>query len=111
MKKIGLCILTVAVLFLAACSHSGGDGTKYLGSWVNTKNPTNTVVIEKNGDDYSIRENSADPMFGKITSNTTPAAMKDGTLQTQTDFAPVPYAIDATSGNLVVGDREYKRAK
>jgi len=114
MNKIGLCRLCLLFAFvpmLFACSEPNGDGKDYLGKWSNLKNASSTLVIEKKGDEFVVHENAADPMFGKITTTDTPATMKEGTLQTQTAFAAVPYVIDKTTGNLFVGRSEYKRVK
>jgi hypothetical protein len=50
MKRLSVFwLIAVIFLFLAACkSHS--DGSEFVGKWVASDNPNNTVVIKRNGD-------------------------------------------------------------
>jgi hypothetical protein len=46
--------LTLSVIFLAGCAS---EGSEFLGSWVNTKDPADTFQVVRNGDEFLIVNN------------------------------------------------------
>ena len=49
-----LSALILSVVFLAGCAS---EGSEFLGSWVNTKDPADTFEIVRNGDEFLIVNN------------------------------------------------------
>lgn len=70
MKILSKLLMLVLALLLVACS-SPDSGEKYLGDWINPKNPRETFTILRNGDGFLLNG-----PIGKIA-----ATLKDGQLQ------------------------------
>ena len=103
--------LAVSAALLAGCS--GGSGSEYVGTWVNTKSEKRTLQIERNGEGFIVR--NTEPSFftaGKMETNNLPATLKDGALQVQVGgFGPISFMVDKSTGNLTNGQAEYKKVK
>ncbi len=52
-------LVAVTLLFLAACK-TYSDGSEFVGKWVASDNPNNTVVIKRNGDKFVISKGDRD---------------------------------------------------
>lgn len=110
MKKITLSILA---LLLAACSEKGGE---YVGKWQNAKYENRSVVIERNGEAFIIKQ--VGPSMwkkGEIETMNIPAVFKDGMLQIQTGLGAANVSYVKSNDTLLMptmaGSAEYKRIK
>lgn len=65
-----ICIYLLVIVVLTGCASRGSE---FLGKWVNTKNPSDTFQITRNGDEYLIVGPDQKPPVG--------AVYKDGTLE------------------------------
>lgn len=106
--KTSVSSVIVAVLLLG-CGSSGGN--EYVGSWVNSKYGKRTLVIERNGQSFIVRETHPSFIDGKPETKNIPATYKDGQLHIASGFGSVSLAIDEASGNLTDGKLEYKKAQ
>ena len=107
MKRIIGSIAAATLLLLAACNSGGSD---YVGKWVNVKSDEHTLVIDRNGESFIIRDTHPSSRDGKVRTENIPATYKDGMLQVQTELGAVSIVIDKASGNLTNGKAEYTRA-
>ena len=78
-------LLFLAVLTVA-CSRQGSE---YLGKWVNTTKPSDTMEITRNGEQYLLS--------GKV-----PATYKDGALQVAGPFGTITLTYIKSSDTLVL---------
>ncbi len=54
MKRLSsVWLIAVSFLFLVACK-TYSDGSEFVGKWVSSANPANTVVIKRDGDKFVI---------------------------------------------------------
>jgi len=94
-------LLLLAMLFVG-CSR---PGSVFLGEWVNTTNPNDTVEIKRNGDQLLIIAG-----HDKVG-----ATFKDGSLQVSSMMGTMTLTYIKSSDTLVgpgfFGQTEYKRAK
>ena len=49
-------LFPLCLLFLVACHHSKSGGYEFVGKWVNTEAPSDTIAIEQDGDKYVISD-------------------------------------------------------
>lgn len=107
-------LVLALVALLAAC---GGPGSEYLGRWVNSSNPENTLEIVRNGDSFLVKETRPALLgAGQARTSDTPAVLKDGVLRMETALGSVPVGhIKATDTLTVPGllgnSTEYRRAE
>ena len=94
-------LLLLTILFVG-CSRSG---FVFLGKWVNTTNPNDTMEITRNGEQYLILAG-----HDKVG-----ATFKDGSLQVQSMMGTMTLTYIKSSDTLVgpgfFGQSEYKRTK
>lgn len=98
-------------LSLAACSGTNSASSQFIGNWTNIKNPNQTLAVIDNGDNLLAKLTSPNDFSGKPETQTTPAIVKNGTLQLQADIGPITMTIDRSTGHLVGADAEFKRSK
>lgn len=111
MKKVFLLAVTALLL---ACSKPGSE---YVGKWVNTGNPENTMEIVRNGNAFLVKETRPALFGGKGETRTSnvPAVLKDDLLQMQTALGAISIGHIKESDTLTVPgllgtSTEYKRA-
>ena len=94
-------LLLLTILFVG-CSH---PGSVFLGKWVNTTNPSDTMEITRNGEQFLILAG-----HDKVG-----ATFKDGSLQVQSMMGTMTLTYIKSSDTLVgpgfFGQSEYKRVK
>jgi hypothetical protein len=107
MKIIPAISLTIALL--SGCNERGGG--EYVGKWIDNKNNKSTLLIERNGDSFIVRDSHTSIITGLPETNNIPATYKDGMLNIVFDLESKSLAIDKASGNLTDGEREYKKLR
>jgi hypothetical protein len=107
MKHFACAIATLALM--TGCAKQ--NDAQFLGSWVNVKSDKRTVLIEKNGGEFMIRETGPSFISGKVETRNIPATMKNGMLEVQTGFGTDTLAVDKATGHLTNGQLEYRRVK
>lgn len=110
MKRVfrGWFLASVAIMF-ALLTGCGGPGSEYVGKWVSVKNEKTVLEIERNGDNFMIRETTPNLFTGKSGTTSIPALLKDGMLKVQIGWGSVSFVLDKSTGNLTNGLAEYKR--
>jgi len=93
-----LYLIATCSLFLFAC-HRRAHGSEFLGKWVNTETPSDTLVITQDGDKFII----ADPSHQLV------AAYCDGTLSPNNSKGQCSFL--KTSDTMNCAGVVYKRAK
>lgn len=96
--------VTLASLMLAGCG--GGPGEEYLGKWQRLKFTNQVIQIDRNGDNFIIRETA--PNNGKMQTQNLPATLKDGVLQVSGQIT-ISLAIDKSTGHLTGANAEYEK--
>lgn len=107
MKVLILRITAICLLAAAALTGCRRSGSEFLGSWVNTRNPSETFQIVRNGDGFLIVGSDQRPGVG--------ATYKDGTLQVQGGLLSTSLTYlkqtDTISTPGYFGQVEFKRGK
>lgn len=110
MKGIAFLTLTMA---LSAC---GQQGKEYVGDWQAKERANRTVTIERNGDNFVIKQ--TEPMLygnGKTQTSSIPAVYKDGMLEVSNGFGIVKISYVKNTDTLLMptmgGSMEYRRVK
>lgn len=93
---------------LTACS--GHDGNKFVGTWKKSGKHESTMVVERNGDGFIVKETSQN-YFGKTETLSYPAIYKDGVLKIENGMAAVTIGYQEKTKTLLVGSEEYARVK
>jgi hypothetical protein len=107
-----LACVTVA-LVISAC---GQKGSEFVGTWQCVKYPNRTAQIERNGDNFLVKDITPS-MFtrGKMETNVMPAVYKDGVLTVSGGFGTANVGYVKASDTLLMptmgGSLEYHRAK
>jgi hypothetical protein len=99
--------LVAAVMLYGCFGDSGGD---YIGKWVGVKRTKVTLVIERNGEGFLIRETAPKFLSDTMVTSNIPASLKDGALQFSNGIGTIEIVIDKSSGHLTDGRNEFKRA-
>jgi len=114
MKYWMKCFAIVAVAtVLSACSQKGSE---FVGKWQSKDFASHHAVIEKNGDNFLLK-NIEPSAFerGKIETTTIPATYKDGVLEATGAFGTAKIGYVKTTDTLLIptmgGSMEYKRVK
>lgn len=106
-------VCIAAALILSAC---GQKGTEFVGSWQCVKYPTRSAEIERNGDNFLVKDITPS-MFtrGKMETNVLPAVYKDGVLVVSGGFGTANVGYVKASDTLLMptigGSLEYHRVK
>lgn len=108
MGKVSFGTAMVAAVMLSGCF--GDSGGHYIGKWVGVKRTQVTLVIERNGDGFLIRETAPKFMSNTMATSNIPASLKDGALQFSNGIGMIEIVIDKSSGHLSDGRNEFKRA-
>lgn len=105
-------LLATAAMMLAAGSTFAASESQFIGHWVNTKSVKRTLDIEKQGQQFMIRDTHPDFARGQPETKNIPAIMtNEGMLQAQMGMGPINFAIDEKTGLLIVGRLEYKKSR
>lgn len=104
------CLAVVATL--SACSPAGNE---FIGKWQSVKYENRTAEIERNGDNFLIK-NTAPSLFGKgAETKLRTATYKDGVLQFSTGMGTADIGYRKDSDILLMptisGSLEYRRVK
>ncbi len=107
MKTLILRFISTCLLGAVALTGCASTGSEFLGKWVNTKNPSDTFQVTRNGDEYLILSQEQKPGVGAI--------YKDGALEVKgvllsTDLTYVKRT-DTILTPGFFGQVEYKRQK
>lgn len=104
------------IVFAAALSACGKQGSEYVGSWEAKQLKNRAVAIERNGDNFVLKV--TEPSFvkrGKLDTHVVPAVYKDGMLEVSTGFgmSKVSYVKDTDTLLMPTmgGAMEYRRVK
>jgi hypothetical protein len=114
MKKWMNCIAYLAVAAaLSACSQKGSE---FVGTWEAVKSAKHRAVIERNGDNFLIKDTEPSMTKRGETNTTTLAGVyKDGALEVSGPFGPTSIAYVKQTDTLVWptmgGSLEYRRVK
>ena len=104
MKKVIAAVL--CSIWLTGC---GADaGSEYLGKWQNVKFEKRTLQIDRNGENFIVRETSPSMANGEMKTQNLPATVKDGILQISGQMT-ISVVIDKASGLLTGPGMEYKK--
>jgi hypothetical protein len=95
-RFLSLCLIAICALIFSACGHR--SGREFLGKWANVDNPTDTLLISKDGDKFVL----ADPRHEIV------AKYCDGTLSPNSGKGWCAYL--KTSGTINCAGVTYKRA-
>lgn len=99
------------MLFVAGSAVAANE-SQFIGHWVNTKSAKRTLDIEKQGQQFMIRDTHPDFARGQPETKNIPAIMtSEGMLQAQMGMGPINFAIDEKTGFLIVGRLEYKKGR
>jgi hypothetical protein len=102
-------------LILAGCKPVDGGGEKFLGTWVSLRNPSITLKIEKNGENFLIFETHPAPCWKEkcdlVTEPPMPVQYKDGLLRARGVFGEMTFDIIQSSGYLSGNGELFKRVK
>jgi hypothetical protein len=98
----------VALALLTGCGpNSSNAGSEYIGKWENVRFISIGLEIERNGENFIVRNKRLSFVSGKQEPDEIiPMTYKDGLLQHSAGFT---VAIDKASGNITDGRGEYKR--
>ena len=107
MKALMTRIMFIGLLMAVVLTGCTSRGSKFLGKWVNTKDPNDTFQVTRNGGEYLIVSRDQKPGVGAI--------CKDGTLEIKGALlsANLTY-VERTDTILApgfLGQVEYKRQK
>jgi len=105
MKKVMAVILST--VWFAGC---GADaGSEYLGKWQRIKFEKQTLQIDRNGDNFIVRETGPNMISGGVKTQNLPATLKDGILQISGQIGTVGFVVDKASGHLTGPNAEYQK--
>jgi hypothetical protein len=94
-------LLLAVVMAVSGCSSSG---SQFLGKWVRTSNPHETIEIIRNGDQFLI-------LYGQDNKEKMAAIYKDGGLEVEGMGGALHLTYVKSSETILVGDEEFKREK
>ncbi len=107
MKTLILRIISTCLLSAAALTGCASRGSEFLGKWANTKDPSDTFQVTRNGDEYLIVAQDKKPGVG--------AVYEDGALEIKGPLlsANLTYIqrTDTIVGPGFFAQVEYKRQK
>ena len=104
MKKLLLPMLMASAL--AACGSHKGD--QFVGRWQDVADPKTSYEIHRNGDSFMLTHDG--PGFtGPHEHDTFPATLNGDTLTINNGFGSISVAIDQSTGNLVVDNKQAKK--
>jgi hypothetical protein len=107
MKTMIFRILSFCLLIAVTLTGCASSGSEFLGKWVNTKNPSDTFQVTRNGDEYLIVSQDQKAGVG--------AVYKDGTLEVKGVLLSANLTYVKQSDTIVgpgfFGQIEYKRQK
>jgi hypothetical protein len=103
MKISTLRLLTAVLFSVAILTGCASKGSEFLGSWINTRNPTDTFQIVRNGDQFLIVTKG----------NKVGASYDKGMLDIKGTLVSTELTYDKRTGTIVTlglfGAMEYKR--
>ena len=95
------------LLSIVALTGCASRGTEFLGNWVNTQNPKDTLQVTRNGDEYLI--------VGQDQKSRVGAIYKDGTLEVKGALLSANLTYVKQSHTILTpgffGQVEYRRKK
>lgn len=100
-------LIAFCLVALAACSH---PGARYVGKWVDMKSPSNVVNISDNGGTMTVEVVSPNVWNGAQETEKFVGVAKDGQLQVKAEMGTISFVIVKSTGHLIGGGDEYKRA-
>lgn len=107
MKSLVVRSLSIYLLCAAVVTGCSSRGAEFLGSWVNTQDPSDTFQITRNGEGYLI--------VGRDQKKGVGAIYKDGALEVKGAFLSTDLTYVKHSDSILApgffGQVEYKRQK
>lgn len=105
MKTSTLRYLSAFILSIAILTGCASKGSEFLGAWVNTRNPTDTFQVVRNGDEFLIVNNG----------NKIGATYEKGMLEIKGILVSTELTYDRKTDTILTpgyfGQTEYKRQK
>jgi hypothetical protein len=102
MKNLIYILQVVLIILSSGCQN---ESDKYVGKWIETKNESQGLEIEKNGNNFIVHIPNS--FRGNIENR--PAKLESGMLKIDNGFGGVNLAIQESSGLLTDGQHEYKK--
>lgn len=95
-------------VLLAGCGANAGK--EFLGKWQHVKFEKRSLQIDRNGDNFIVRETSPSILNGKMQTQNLPATLRDGSLRVSGQIGTINLVIDDSNGHLTGPGVEYKKA-